>query len=190
MPSEETRESLLDAAKRVMRRDGAGHLTLDAVAREAGVSKGGLLYHFPSKSDLLRSMIAHGMRQAEEEKTRALGPNPPRGAFARHVVMGTSMAACDDEASPCPSREMVWSMLGAAANDPSLLQPGREMHERWQRRLEDETGDPDVATIFHLVGHGLWSAELFGFDVPDAAQRERITNRLCQMAGLENMEEN
>ena len=187
MASDTTRESLLDAAKRVVQRDGAGHLTLDAVAREAGVSKGGLLYHFPNKADLLRGMIAHGMRRAEEEKDLALGPDPERGAFARHLLRGPSLSDCEDA---CPPREMVWSLLGAAVNDPSLLQPGREMHARWQKRLVDDTGDADVATIFHLVGHGLWSAELFGFDVPDAAQRERITKRLCQMAGLENMEEN
>ena len=189
MASESTRESLLDAAKRVVQRDGAGHLTLDAVAREAGVSKGGLLYHFPSKADLLRGMVAHGMRQAEEEKDRALGPNPVRGAFARHLLRGLALAGSEDATNACPSREMVWSLLGAAANDPSLLQPGREMHARWQKRLVEDTGDPDVATIFHLVGHGLWSAELFGFDVPDAEERERITERLCRMAGLENMEE-
>ncbi|HZB75928.1 MAG TPA: TetR family transcriptional regulator, partial [Solirubrobacteraceae bacterium] len=40
------REALLDAAIRVIRRDGAQKLTLDAVAAEAGVSKGGILYHF------------------------------------------------------------------------------------------------------------------------------------------------
>ena len=42
----DTRKRLLDAAAAVVRRDGAGALTLDAVAAEAGVSKGGLLYHF------------------------------------------------------------------------------------------------------------------------------------------------
>ena len=42
----DTRRRLLDAATAVVRRDGARALTLDAVAAEAGVSKGGLLYHF------------------------------------------------------------------------------------------------------------------------------------------------
>ncbi len=43
------RSALLDAAERVVLRDGAGQLTMDAVAAEAGVSKGGVLYAFPSK---------------------------------------------------------------------------------------------------------------------------------------------
>ena len=188
MPSEETRETLLDAAHRVMQRDGAGKLTLDAVAKEAGVSKGGLLYHFPSKGDLLRAVVRHGMQETEDAWERALGPNPARGAFARQFLR-TTMANGEPMKCP-PPREMVWSMLGAAANDPTLLQPANEMHARLQARLEDEVGDPDVAMILHLVGHGLWSAELFGCDVPDEAQRARIAERLCRLAGFENMEEN
>ncbi|MDO8275460.1 MAG: TetR/AcrR family transcriptional regulator, partial [Serpentinimonas sp.] len=45
----DTRNALLEATNTVILRDGIAHLTLEAVAKEAGVSKGGLLYHFPSK---------------------------------------------------------------------------------------------------------------------------------------------
>lgn len=185
MPSDATRDSLLDAAKRVVQRVGAGNLTLDAVAKEAGVSKGGLLYHFPSKADLLRGMVAHAMHHAEEQMTKSLGPSPERGAFARGYLRH-SMEAKEGPYCGKPKRETVWSMLGAAANDPTLLHPVVEQHARWQRRLEEEVGDPDVATIIRLVGHGLWSVELFGFAVPDAAQRERIMETLCRMAGLDH----
>ena len=40
---------LLQAAATVIRRAGSLNLTLDAVAREAGVSKGGLLTTFPTR---------------------------------------------------------------------------------------------------------------------------------------------
>ena len=55
-------ERLLDAAERLVSEVGAGHLTLEAVARAAGVSKGGLLYHFPSKEALLQAMIDRHLR--------------------------------------------------------------------------------------------------------------------------------
>ena len=44
-----TRDTILSAAANLVLRKGASRMTLEAVAREAGVSKGGLLYHFPSK---------------------------------------------------------------------------------------------------------------------------------------------
>ncbi|RYG26151.1 TetR/AcrR family transcriptional regulator [bacterium] len=178
-----TRESLLDAAKRVVQHVGAGNLTLDAVAKEAGVSKGGLLYHFPSKQALLRGMVAKGIGHAEEELSEQLGAHPNRGKFAQCFLSQAMFGP--KECAHKPPAEAVWSMLGAAANDPSLLEPVREMHAHWQNRLEEDLGDPDVATLFRLVAHGMFSTELFGFSVPDRAQRERIVALLSKVAGLD-----
>src|SRR5262245_31273340 len=51
------RDRLLDAAEAVVVRQGIGNLTLEAVAAEAGMSKGGLLHHFPSKDRLIEGMV-------------------------------------------------------------------------------------------------------------------------------------
>ena len=53
--AERTRRVLLDAAARSAVTHGAG-VSLDVVAREAGVSKGGLLHHFPSKDELMAAL--------------------------------------------------------------------------------------------------------------------------------------
>jgi AcrR family transcriptional regulator len=50
-----TRRALLDAAARSVVTHGAG-VRLDVVAREAGVSKGGLMHHFRSKDDLMAAL--------------------------------------------------------------------------------------------------------------------------------------
>ena len=50
------RERILEAAERVVGDVGAARMTLDVVAQAAGVSKGGLLYHFPSKESLLGAL--------------------------------------------------------------------------------------------------------------------------------------
>ena len=44
---------LLESAAMIAGRDGIAALSLNAVAREAGVSKGGLLHHFPNKQALI-----------------------------------------------------------------------------------------------------------------------------------------
>lgn len=54
-----TRTALIDAAQRISRMPGAV-FSLEAVAREAGVSKGGLLHHYRSKEALL-SALAHAL---------------------------------------------------------------------------------------------------------------------------------
>ncbi|MDQ4212517.1 helix-turn-helix domain-containing protein [Microbacterium capsulatum] len=52
------RERVLDAFEALLLTDGERAATLDAVARAAGVSKGGLLYHFGSKEELAAALLA------------------------------------------------------------------------------------------------------------------------------------
>ena len=54
MKSEHTRARIRVAAAKVIERDGAGHLTLEKVAAEADLSKGGLLYHYPPRMRCFR----------------------------------------------------------------------------------------------------------------------------------------
>ncbi len=56
-PASASRRKILEAAALVAVRDGLGAVTLDAVAKEAKISKGGLLYHFRSKDDLIAAML-------------------------------------------------------------------------------------------------------------------------------------
>jgi len=52
-----TKQKLLDAATEIIMDHGVHQLTLDEVAKTAGVSKGGLLYHYPSKEALLTAIV-------------------------------------------------------------------------------------------------------------------------------------
>ncbi|MCL4694718.1 MAG: TetR/AcrR family transcriptional regulator, partial [Candidatus Hydrogenedentes bacterium] len=56
MPRPSCNDLLLDSAEAVVVEGGPSRLTLDAVAEKAGVSKGGLLYHFPTKDALVEAM--------------------------------------------------------------------------------------------------------------------------------------
>jgi len=59
---ERSREEILDAARRVLLRKGVAATTLDAVAREVGVSKPALYYYFPSKDALLFELVFEALR--------------------------------------------------------------------------------------------------------------------------------
>ena len=58
MSAPDTKTRILTAAEQVVLERGVPALTLDAVAEAAGLSKGGLIYHFESKEALIRAMIA------------------------------------------------------------------------------------------------------------------------------------
>ena len=60
-----TRQKILAAASQIVQCKGVAKLTLEAVAKEAGVSKGGLLYHFSNKEALIEGMIVRGVEDYE-----------------------------------------------------------------------------------------------------------------------------
>ncbi|WP_019172562.1 TetR/AcrR family transcriptional regulator [Pseudaminobacter salicylatoxidans] len=53
------KERIFRAVMSVALRQGFGKVTLRLVARDAGLSKGGLLYHFATKNDLISSMLEY-----------------------------------------------------------------------------------------------------------------------------------
>jgi AcrR family transcriptional regulator len=65
------RDALLEAAERVLERDGLSGLTLRAVAREAGVSHAAPTHHFGDLAGLVSELAAIGFRQFNEAMAAA-----------------------------------------------------------------------------------------------------------------------
>ena len=57
--SENTRHSILDAAIRCFYEFGYNNTTTEKIAKEAGVSRGAMLHHFPSRWDLIKASVRH-----------------------------------------------------------------------------------------------------------------------------------
>ncbi len=58
-------DDILCAAEHVFARDGFAAATMDAVAREAGVSKGGMYRHFSSKDELFLAVVARTAKELD-----------------------------------------------------------------------------------------------------------------------------
>src|SRR5207247_887564 len=67
---------LLDAAEAVVVRQGISNLTLDAVAAEAGMSKGGLLHHFRTKDRLVEALVVRSAENWRACYLEAYGRTP------------------------------------------------------------------------------------------------------------------
>src|SRR3712207_1668575 len=174
--SPSTREGILQAADRVVVEEGVAGMTLEAVAREAGVSKGGLLYHFPSKEALISGMIGRlieGFRDAlgrEFAKEKASASGRWLRAYLR--------ASFDEDRWYL---EVSAGLLAAVAEDPTLLDPLRRAFEDGQRWAERDGIDPAVATLVRLAADGLYFAELLGFAPPEGGLRARSLEALLEL---------
>lgn len=54
--AQETRQSILDAAVRIFALQGVANASLTDIAREAGVTRGAIYWHFANKADLINSL--------------------------------------------------------------------------------------------------------------------------------------
>ena len=61
------RAAIIEAALRVAERAGISALTHDSLAAESGLTKGGIIYHFPTKAELLRGIHEHLAEQWERQ---------------------------------------------------------------------------------------------------------------------------
>lgn len=79
-------DRILDAAEDLITAQGVAAFTLDAVAQRAGVSKGGLLYHFSCKDSLISGLQRRMVLRVEDTLREAGARSEPiLQAFVRHL---------------------------------------------------------------------------------------------------------
>jgi len=71
-----TKDKICEAAVEIARRDGLLAMTLQNVAREAGITKGGVMYRFPRKDELIRGALEYFSQQCELMLTRRVVDDP------------------------------------------------------------------------------------------------------------------
>lgn len=177
MARRDTRQEILEAAGRVVLAQGASGLTLEAVAAEAGLSKGGLLYHFATKEDLLTGMVERLVELTETRIEQSAERDREPGRWCRGYL-----AACAvDPGGRDPFDRLAASVLAAAANDPGLLAPLRAQERTWQERRRGDGLEATTAAILRLAADGLWMNDLFGIEVLSAEERASVAARLDEM---------
>lgn len=165
-----TRSRILDAADALARSDGPGHLSLDAVAQKAGVSKGGLLYHFPTKTRLLEALVEEflsgfdTMLRAREVDARK------DDLISAYVDLFLQERRLGD---PPPS-----GLLAALAEDPELLAPVRRYERDFLDRIRANAADPPLATLAFLAVHGIRAMELLNVKVVDETEVAEVVTWL------------
>lgn len=165
--AESTRNRLLDAANRHVHVNGSKRLTLEAVAKEAGMSKGALLYHFPNKDALVRAMVARHITDFEDAVRDQAQPAETGADWLRAYI-----ECCFD--SEVSNQKGSSSVLAAAANNLELLEALRERSAVWQNTIETDAADPSLATLLRLAADGLWYADLLDLNPLSAEQREKV----------------
>ena len=164
---------MLDAFEHILIEEGERGATMDATARAAGVSKGGLLYHFGSKDALEAALIER--LQSLVRTDVDLMSTAPEGPIA--YFLHTSVMANDpiDRAILATSR---LAQGGNAAASDAL----RDIREDWAAVLQPHTRDATALDLVMLVSDGLYfNNALSGGSIPGPVPRGEALEALVAL---------
>jgi AcrR family transcriptional regulator len=156
------RDLILDAAVALIAAEGLEHLSYETLADAADLSKSGLIYHFPSRHDLLLGIHRH-LADAWETELRTIAGAPAEECTdsqrLRAVVI--SMGRTADLA------ELI--MILDARSDPEYKAVWADVDTRWM-----PAPDTSDAYLVQLTAYGLWAHDHVHHRPLSANDRERL----------------
>ena len=167
------KSDLLAAAAKVIKEKGLHNLTLEAVAQAAGVSKGGLLYHFSNKEELIKALNEQSLHVFQElirEDYQQTGSHVQSYVNATFRQMSDPDDLCVDA-----------SLLAAAANYKELLSIWESEYRLFRTKANEEKVSFETGMIVRLVCDGLLFSQMFQLDPLSEEERERLLARLTKM---------
>jgi AcrR family transcriptional regulator len=203
-----TRDKICESAIQIASRDGLLAMTLENVAREAGITKGGVMYHFPSKDDLIRGVIEYFSQQCETMVMRRVVDDPePRMRWARCMLdcLFPETAAVPSQANSQTevlARFFVATLTGAVTC-PGAMQPLRDLAAKMRSRCLSDPRDGMEQLLVWLAIDGLLLWQFMGLIGPDdaligqvgetlrariAAQMQLTSSTAAQVPSAQSME--
>ena len=174
--AQKTRDAVLRAAAQVLVRLGVGAFTIDAVAQEAGITKGGVLHHFPSKDALITSLIeqvTQMFNQRLETELAAEAVGQP-GRWLRAYIR-TIFSVQFEEINLMPT------LAAAVTADPETVYRLQRSMEASQIAAVEDGLDPTLATIIRLAVDGVIFTKAFNLNMLDRDTSLTVADELLRL---------
>jgi AcrR family transcriptional regulator len=134
------------------------------------VSKGGLLYHFPSKGRLLEALVEDFLGRFDAALSAEEHTGRPDSAIRAYIAQFRADRQRD---TPPPS-----GLLAALAEDPGMLAPVRRHERDFLTRIRANATDPQMATLAFLAIQGIRAMELLNTQVLDRDEEDALIGTL------------
>ncbi len=173
----QTRETVLNAAAQIIARHGFSAFTIEAVAQEAGVTKGGVLHHFRSKEDLINGLINQVMMifntRLQEELLNE--PEDQPGHWLRAYIRTVFSVDYDDD------KNLIPALAAAVAADHQILDRIRRSFEGSQLAAVQDGSNPVLATVIRLAIDGMVFGRALKVDVLDPTASRKVYDELIRL---------
>ncbi|MGV0912353.1 TetR family transcriptional regulator [Martelella sp. FOR1707] len=177
-PRKHDQGKILDAVERVVARDGV--LTVDAVAKEAGVSKATVLYEHASKRDLIAALVDRTIRadNAFNEACAAPFEGKPDAPLKGRIEAARRSPPVPD------GNPAVLSLVSALMQDAELRAEFRRNQKTLSRHILAEASNPRTARLAWLALEGLKYQQHLELHDWDEAERAEILSDIETLASF------
>lgn len=180
LPATDARTRILDAAEALVRAKGVAGLTLEAAAKLAGVSKGGLLYHFASKEALLTGLLGRMAEFVTADFAAGVADQPEGpGRVARAMLNWGFGLAPEARNERCDRAAAVF--LAVFHHDPALLDPMRAVVAKMREAVMADGLPPGHGGAIMAAGDGLFMARIFGMYTPTPEETREMHAALSRL---------
>ncbi|TWU23015.1 HTH-type transcriptional repressor KstR2 [Novipirellula galeiformis] len=173
----ETTTRILDAVMQLILAGGLPAVTLSAVCRKAGLSKGGLMHHFPSKESLVDAFLEQAVGDYLNQVQQAAAPHAvgtgQRAKAILELFLGEPTAAepdCDCAAV------MVALVQGGGGN--SLV---NEVHQTLLQLMREDGLSRDLSELILATIDGVWLQSIIAANDIIESRKKRIHKKLKQL---------
>lgn len=170
------REQVLDAAERVVVRDGAANLTLEAVGIEAGISKASVLYDYKTKKALIRTLVERRVKVEEEQLQRATDAQADwSNARIRGLIAASTRSFSDEE------RAVGLNLCAALAQDEEVREPVQRSLQAIIAEIQQSSANPRGAMLAFLALEGLVLLDWFGLHRFSQTERDQFVTEIGRL---------
>lgn len=148
------RDKVLDAAEAVVAQTGAAGLTIDAVAKAAGITKGGVQYCFGTKEGLLSAMLDRWCEAFDRDIAALRAEDSGPLAHVRAYIEAGRKS--DEEES---SRSAV--MLATLLQNSDQLEASRHWYHQQLKDVDPTTEEGRKARLAFIAAEGVFFLRTF-----------------------------
>lgn len=167
---------LLENAAQIIYEEGLQKLTMDYLANKSDITKGGVLYHFKSKGNLLLEMNRMAIEKFEEKMNDYEKKLSGKATFTRSYALATLHFLNSPEEALLPA------VFITALEDKASHSLWKATSNRWEDSFYSDTGNEKTNLNLKLMCDGIWFSILHGVDKSLHNQMERLIIEYCELA--------
>lgn len=168
------KNELLTNAANIIYEEGIQKLTIEYVAEKSNLTKGGVLYHFDTKANLLYEMNKMAIHKFESLWETYRSQLSGSAVFTRSYALATLDFFNNREKALLPA------VFISSLEDERSFMFWKETSNKWEQLFQQDSGNPSSNLTLRLMCDGIWFSILYATSPTIDEEMAAVVVRVCQ----------